>query len=191
VKGRSGFFASAVAIAFALASADGASSCSDVPTHARIGIDAPNGSEAEFGPVADYLEHRCGTLDCHGQMDRNLRIYGCEGTRLDPETAPGCSPPPLGGGFTTPAEHTGTYRSLVGLEPSVMSQVVADHGLHPELLTFVRKARGLEAHKGGTLITPGDDQDVCITSWLAGKTDTTACGLALGYPMFPQDASLE
>ena len=72
-----------------------------------------------------------------------------------------------------------------------MSEVVASHGAHPELLTFVRKARGLEAHKGGALITPGDDQDVCITSWLSGQTDTTACANAFGYPNFPQDASVE
>ena len=55
----------------------------------------------------------------------------------------------------------------------------------------MRKARGLEAHKGGALITPGDAQDICITSWLAGNTDMTACGNALGYPMFPQDASVK
>ncbi len=190
MKGASRLFACAAALGCALACAGVASSCSDVPVNARVGIDAPSGSEAEFGPVADYLEHRCGMLDCHGQMDRNLRIYGCEGMRLDPKVAPGCTP--SGGGFTTPAEHTATYRSLVGLEPSLMSQVVADHGLHPELLTFIRKARGLDAHKGGAIVTPGDDQDVCMTSWLAGSTDTTACGLASGYPMFPlSDASLE
>lgn len=77
-----------------------------------------------------------------------------------------------------------------------MSEVYDGHGAHPELLTFVRKARGLEAHKGGTLITPGDDQDVCITSWLAGNTNMTACENAQGYPMFPvqgaaADASVE
>ena len=191
MNGRSHLIASAVAMAWTLASAGAASSCSDVPIDARTGIDAPSGSETEFGPVADYLEHRCGTLDCHGQRDRSLRIYGCEGMRVDPNAAPGCTPPPLGGGFTTPTEHAATYGSLVGLQPNVMSQVVADHGLHPERLTFVRKARGLEAHKGGTLITPGDEQDVCITSWLAGDTDTTACGLALSYPMFAKDASFE
>jgi hypothetical protein len=165
-------------------------SCSDVSADARIGIEAPNGSEAEFGIVGDYLDHRCGSLDCHGQVGRNLRIWGCEGMRLDPHAVPICSVP-QGGSATTPAEHQATYRSLVGLEPTVMSQVVADHGAHPELLTFVRKARGLEAHKGGTLITPGDPQDVCITSWLAGQTDQTACANALGYPMFPQDAAVE
>jgi hypothetical protein len=56
----------------------------------------------------------------------------------------------------------------------------------------VRKARGTEAHKGGQLITPGDDQDKCITSWLAGATDTTSCVNAFGMPQFPTpDASTE
>jgi hypothetical protein len=180
-------FASAAAVAAVLASA---ASCSSVPSDARIGIDAPSGSEEEFGIVADYLDHRCGSLDCHGQVGRNLRVWGCEGMRLDPDAVPICSVP-LGGSATTPAEHQATYRSLVGLEPTVMSEVVAGHAAHPELLTFVRKARGLEAHKGGVLITPGDDQDECIVSWLAGQTDTIACANALGYPMFPQDASAE
>jgi hypothetical protein len=184
------FLAFIIALAAALISAGVFWSCSAVPADARIGIDAPNGSEQEFGLlVGDYLEHRCGSLDCHGQMSRNLRIWGCEGMRLDPHALPICGP--LGGGVTTAAEHQATYRSLVGLEPTVMSAVVEGHGAHPELLTFVRKARGLEAHKGGTLITPGDDQDVCITSWLAGNTNADACNAAIGYPMFPQDASFE
>jgi hypothetical protein len=168
----------------------GAASCSGVQQH-TIGIDAPSGSEAEFGPVADYLEHRCGSLDCHGQPGRNLRIWGCEGMRLDPADIPSCNRL-LGGRPTTPDEHQSTYRSLVGLEPSVMSAVVQDHGQDPELLTFVRKARGTETHAGGQLITPGDPQDVCITSWLAGATDTTACVNAVAYPAFPMpDASTE
>jgi hypothetical protein len=73
-----------------------------------------------------------------------------------------------------------------------MSAVVAGHGENPDLLTFVRKARGLEPHKGGKLITLGDDQDQCITSWLAGSTDTIACTNALAYPLFVGlDASTE
>jgi hypothetical protein len=157
-------------------------SCSIAPSDSRIGIAAPD--ESQFPPVSDFLDHRCGTLDCHGQVGRNFRIWGCEGMRLDPNDVPYCNRN-QGGKSTTPAEYNATYRSLVGLEPTVMSQVIAGGGQDPELLTFVRKARGLESHKGGTLITPGDDQDNCITSWLAGKTDTTACTNALGYPMFP------
>jgi hypothetical protein len=42
------------------------------------------------------------------------------------------------------------------------------------------------------LIVPGDPQDVCITSWLAGKTDVTSCTPnAISYPKFPTDASTE
>jgi hypothetical protein len=69
----------------------------------------------------------------------------------------------------------------VGLEPSVMSYVVANHGSDPELLTFVRKARGEETHKGNQLIVPGDVQDQCICSWLTGTTNQTACTAAIQY----------
>jgi hypothetical protein len=176
-------FAAALAAATAVA-------CSS-PQQQRIGIDAPDSSELGFGPVADYLDHRCGTLDCHGQMGRNLRIWGCNGMRLDPFGVPSCDRT-TGGTPSTAMEHQATFRSLVGLEPAVMTTVVRLHGQHPELLTFVRKARGTEAHKGGQLITPGDDQDTCITSWLANGTDLGACGNALGYPIFPTpDASTE
>jgi hypothetical protein len=185
MKGR-GWLSPGVGVAVLL----GIAACSSVQQQ-RIGIDAPSGSEAEFGTVADYLEHRCGSLDCHGQADRNLRIWGCEGMRLDPSDIPSCNRL-LGGRPTTTDEHQATYRSLVGLEPSVMTEVVQDHGQDPELLTFVRKAIGTEPHAGGQLITPGDAQDVCITSWLAGDTNTTACIAAVSNPAFPMpDASTE
>jgi hypothetical protein len=165
--------------------------CSGVQQR-QIGIDAPSGSEEEFGPVADYLEHRCGSLDCHGQVGRNLQIWGCQGMRLDPSDVPSCNRL-IGGNLTTPAEHQATYRSLVGLEPSVMTAVVQGHGQDPELLTFVRKACGIEAHAGGQLIPhcdmPGDDQYGCIASWLAGDTSEAMCIAALSYPAFP-DASV-
>jgi hypothetical protein len=150
-------------------------------------VDAPDGSATAFGPVADYLDHRCGTLDCHGQTARNLQIWSCDGMRLNPGDVPGCAKSP-----TTAAEHSATYRSLVGLEPEVMSTVVRDHGGDPELLTFVRKARGTETHKGGQLITPGDVQDTCIVSWLAGDTLVSACQQALAYPIFqPREGGAE
>ena len=156
-----------------------AASCS-FAEQGRIHIDAPDGSEAAFGPVADYLDQRCGTLDCHGSMSRDLRIWGCNGLRLSPSDIPDCATT-----RTTPAEHAATYRSLVGLEPEAMNEVMQGHGTQPELLTFVRKARGMETHKGGQLITPGDVQDVCIVSWLAGDTNVDACVQALRYPLFP------
>jgi hypothetical protein len=182
----------------------------------RIGIEAPPYSDDSFHPVADYLENRCGTLDCHGSSGRNLRMWGCEGLRLDPDASPAsCGTP------TTEAEYQATYRSLVALEPQVMTTVFAgcsaafaeggvDYPVgdpcHPELLTFIRKARGTEAHKGGQLICveppcpdgvpdpvpidgdagpPVDPQDVCLVSWLEGATDHHFCGLAFAIPNFP------
>lgn len=204
-------------------------SCSST-TNTRIGIDAPPFSDQSFGPIGDYLDHRCGSLDCHGQPGRNLRIWGCEGMRLDAGMIPVCNRTVPGGGRTTTAEHQATYRSLVGLEPQVMTEVYSgcsgqldDAGAaiyppatscHPELLTFVQKARGAQAHKGGQLIclTPpcppavpnpnyplmtangtvmADPQDVCIVSWLEGATDTMACNLAEAIPTYPMDASAE
>lgn len=158
--------------------------CSQAPGDARIGVIAPSGSEQAFGPVGDFLNHRCGSLDCHGEVTRNLRVWGCEGMRLSETDVSICSRA-KGGRRTSPEEHQATYRSLVGLEPAVMSAVVEGRGREPELLTFVRKARGLEAHKGGALVVPGDDQDVCMTSWLAGQTNLTACNGAFTDPNFP------
>lgn len=34
--------------------------------------------------VADALQPSCGTLDCHRQVTRNLRLFGARGLRLDP-----------------------------------------------------------------------------------------------------------
>jgi hypothetical protein len=168
--------AAAAALAFA--------ACAGAPSDARIGVLTP--PEDQFPPVGDLLVHRCGTLDCHGNAQRNLKIYGCEGLRLDPMATPGCRSMVAGGTNTTAAEYDATFRSLVGLEPTVMSNVVHQGGTNPELLTFVRKARGDEQHRGGVLITPGDNQDICITSWLAAEngrtTNTDACTQAIAPP---------
>ena len=161
-------------LVLALAGTIGALACSGPPTDTRIGIVEPD--RAQYDPVAKLLEHRCGSLDCHGSPYRNLQMWGCEGMRLDPDGAgliPRCRA--AGGRDTTTVENDASFRSLVGLEPQVMSTVVTGKGVHPELLTFVRKARGDEAHKGGALWKPGDAQDTCVTSWLAGTTNTQAC----------------
>jgi hypothetical protein len=129
------------------------------------------------------MDHRCGSLDCHGSAQRNLVMWGCDGLRLaSADAASGdCS------NGTTDDEYEASYRSLVGLEPAVMSDVVQDGGKNMDLLTFVRKARGEESHKGGVLITPGDSQDTCIALWLAGSAITDqayldACNMALSSP---------
>lgn len=150
--------------------------CSSPPFDGKIGVTLPAGDDANWHPVALYLDQRCGSLDCHGNAQRNLVIWGCAGLRSDATMYPNCSLPKE---KTTDDEYVKTYRSLVGLEPAVMSDVVAGNGADPELLTFIRKARGMESHKGNQLVVPGDAQDRCMTSWLTGATDADACACAL------------
>jgi hypothetical protein len=122
-----------------------------------------------FPYVAQAMEAHCGTLDCHGTVARNMRLYGNTGLRWAPTDQP-VNPP-----CTTSDEVDQDFDSVVGLEPEAMSTVVAQHGANPDLLTMVRKARGIESHKGGTVMSVGDDLDTCITSWLTGDTQTQSC----------------
>jgi hypothetical protein len=126
---------------------------------------------ASFPPVAQLLELRCGSIDCHGTPYRNLRIYGSTGLRFSPTDRP------LVPTCSTADEIAQDYLSVVGLEPETMSAVAA--GGDPSLLTMVRKARGTEAHKGGAIWTQGDDSDNCLVTWLHGQADSAACDRAV------------
>lgn len=130
----------------------------------------------DFSYVSEALGRSCGTLDCHGQGGRNMRVWNQYGMRASARDVPGGVP-------TTQTEYDWTYRSVVGLEPEVMSQVVEEGGKDPERLTMIRKARGTEKHKGKKLMNVGDALDVCITSWLASKVSVAACKQAA--PAFP------
>lgn len=159
-------FAAALAASLALAA------CSTPPDERFV---ARPPDRASFPPVAAFLVHRCGSLDCHGKPSRNLRLYGALGLRFS------SSGQPLTGA-TTDDENEQDYQSVVGLEPELISAVVAEGGARPERLTLVRKARGLESHKGNALVQAGDAQDLCFSSWLAGATNAKACADALLTP---------
>jgi hypothetical protein len=158
--------------------------CTIPPSGGTITLGAvPSETDAGWNPVADYLGHRCGDLDCHGETQRNFVVWSCYGLRADASDHPGCRMPMSHQVPTTASEYEKTYESLVGLEPVLTSEVVASGGQNPDLLTFVRKARGEENHKGGTLIdlttSVGVTQDQCITSWLGGSTNADACAAAI------------
>jgi hypothetical protein len=144
-----------------------ATSCSTADTQARVDPIGP--SAKDFGAVVLALDYRCGTLDCHGNSYRNLRIFGYGGLRLDPSHSPETPEIP------TPAEVAATYDGIVGLEPELMREVTQAQGAGAERLTFVRKGRGDEDHKGGQRIVPGDDADRCVMSWLRGAVDVATC----------------
>jgi hypothetical protein len=151
-----------------------AAGCTTPSSEARFVATPPD--RASFPPVAQMLVVTCGTLDCHGTVARNFKIYGNVGLRFAPADVPSALT------ATTSDEVDQTFASLVGLEPEILSEVVTSGGQAPERLTVVRKARGAEHHNPGAIVTTGDDRDVCLTSWLAGKVDTGACTRALDYP---------
>jgi hypothetical protein len=165
--------------AFALALALTAPACLDgeiVPTDAERAaaaaamppttMAAP--PRAGFEAVADALVATCGTLDCHGQTGRNLRLFGGHGLRLAKSDDPG-------GRATTAAEYQASYWSTIGLEPELLDEVVRDGGKQPDRLMIVRKARGEVKHKGGTLMQANDQLDRCLQLWLAGHPDSDIC----------------
>ena len=140
---------------------------------------APNSSATElrapvragFEDVADALQPSCGTMDCHGQGGRNLRLFGERGLRL----APGDNP---GEGETTAAEYEANYWSVVALEPEVMSSVLAAGAATPELLILLRKGRGTTRHKGGAQMPANGQLDQCVVGWLRGTIPAEACRTA-------------
>jgi hypothetical protein len=150
--------------------------------------------------VSLFLERRCGTLDCHGRPERPLRIYGARGLRLPND---GGLRPTQGG--TSNEEVVANYRSVVGLEPELMSRVVAAHAtgtcglegepedvLCPRRLLLISKPLGCNAttsigcngtapgieHKGGAVIAPNDEGYTCLVSWLEGAANGQACNNA-------------
>jgi len=131
-------------------------------------------SQADFPEVGNALELHCGTLDCHGQKGRNLRLYGYGGLRLSASQTPSGDP-------TTPQEIDASYASLVGLEPETISQVVSRR-LDPDQLSLVRKMRGIERHKGGQLVRQGDALDRCVVLWLTALFDPAPCADVVNAP---------
>lgn len=128
-----------------------------------------------FPLVADALQPSCGTLDCHGQPGRNLRLYGGRGLRLEPHGNPADE-------ATTEAEYQASYLSLTALEPEALDAVYVSGGLDPERLSLVRKARGTELHKGGVQMLPGDPLDRCLISWLSGRVRADSCTRVASTP---------
>ena len=159
-------------LSLALVMALFATACAGPPGDERGRILAP--SFASFNPIVfNVLAAHCGTLDCHGDSRRNFMIFGMNGMRLDAERHADAGDPD-----TTQAEYEATYQSLVWLEPERITQVTREHGSEPQRLTLVRKARGSEQHKGGAQLPPGSAGDRCLTTWLAGAPDDTACAAA-------------
>lgn len=156
--------------------------CSAPDPEARVKPTLPD--RAAFTAVAPVLVARCGSLDCHGSQNRNMRLYGLNGHRLGTtcDAPDGGTALPLtrpdSCGKSTQAEIDADYEAVVSVEPEIMSQVAAKKA-DPGMLTVVRKGRGNEHHKGGQRINPGDDADKCFLGWLRGTPDDASCTRAI------------
>jgi hypothetical protein len=127
--------------------------------------------------VSPALEIRCGTLDCHGSIYRNLRFFGKYGSRLSSKDATGLQD-------TTPDELQRNYESLVSLEPENLASIAAKHGQGFDKWMVVLKGTNAVFHKGGERMKKGDPTYTCLLSWVTGAADMNACTTA-AMPMAP------
>lgn len=129
--------------------------------------------------VSPVFEKHCGSLDCHGGIGRNLRIYSANGLRL-----PNDAGLHTGSGDTSDEERLANYQSILGLEPERTEEVLA--GADPYELLVLKKPLAIESHKGGQPIRRGDDSETCIVSWLRASDETpidlNACTRAAIFP---------
>ncbi|WP_394847222.1 hypothetical protein LZC95_07105 [Pendulispora brunnea] len=156
-------------------------SCAAPPDDTRLTVlkNKPDYGAFATGNVSYFLERRCGTLDCHGRIERPLRIYGQRGLRL-PNDA-GLTP---SSGETSEAEKTANYRSALGLEPEQLNRVMT--GENPAILLLISKPLSYDPdvpgtdkgvrHRGGPQIIQGQDGYNCLFNWLGGtfNDDTVA-----------------
>jgi hypothetical protein len=111
--------------------------------------------------VSEYMERRCGTLDCHGSPARPMRLYGQFGLRHPTEENVS------GGSPTTQLEREDNYGAVCGVEPEKTDEI--RHNGSASTLLVVTKARGTEGHKGGHVIVQNSPEDLCISGWLSGS----------------------
>ncbi len=172
----------ACALSFSLAFAGALlASCASIPDTTRVTtVLTPDyasfAGDATNAGVHTFLENRCGTLDCHGQVGRAFRLFSRYGLR------PGDSGLVTGGQPDTIEEIYSNYVSAVGLQPEELSRVVAGDDPPTDLL-LVTKPTAMETHKGGAVISVGDDAYTCLTSWLSERTaNAAACNAAAMVP---------
>ncbi len=142
----------------------------------------------DFPIVSQLLENKCGTLDCHGNDARPLRLYSQYGLRFPGDDQTGEIYSGNLAAPTTPEEIARNYFAVCGLEPEKMAYVQVEEADPEELaeeLTLVRKPRLTEKHKGGRIWDRGKVDDRCLVNWIAadyepGMMDKQDCNEALG-----------
>ena len=161
----------------------GLAACASTPDPSRTtNIYTPDTAFAQYAGgganvgVDGFIALRCGSLDCHGEIGRPLRLFSQSGLRIvdDAGNYPGGAP-------ETEEEQFANFTAAISIQPELTSKVFA--GLYdPHVLLLLRKPLQLERHKGGAVLQSGDDGDTCLTSWLNGAVNYTACANAAKIP---------
>lgn len=123
-----------------------------------------------FSVVSPSLERRCGSTKCHGRPAQAYRVMSSFGLRLDAEDKLGTPP-------TTEAEVDAHFESICLLEPALMARVLEGEA-EPAELMLLAKAKDEQKHKGKRIMKSGDNLDRCLSTWLSGDADKTACDSA-------------
>ncbi len=136
--------------------------CTDT-TRDPIGLNV--GDEIVLGTeVQPYLGLGCGSLDCHGDQGRALRIYAKFGLRESPDLRT------LAVSQSEVAANASALAALADGEPAN----------HLALLKGLATSEGGLAHIGGDIwantSAPGYQ---CVLAYLSGSANATACGEAL------------
>jgi hypothetical protein len=129
-----------------------------------------NGNNQEQGSVEGFLEVKCASLDCHGQVGRPLRLFSQNGLRLVDDAGA------VSGGTqaTSDSEKFANYTAAIGVQPELTSAVFAGFA-DPNQLLLLRKPLQAERHKGGQVIVNGDSGYKCLYGWLVGVMDFQSC----------------
>jgi hypothetical protein len=173
---RPGALRTALRAAALVTAVSAALGCATVDEDAVTTVDCPVADSTNFRPVSAVLEQRCGTLDCHGDAARPLRIYGQIGLRRpEPRDSKNLNPGEYEKYYsgdtaiaTTQAELNDNAAAVCGLEPELLQKLRDGSETDPGTLTFIRKARLEEKHKGGRIWSAGETPDQCMINWLTG-----------------------
>lgn len=155
----------------ALAGAALAAGCQDVGGTVPLGTRDPAIYAREVHAV---IEARCGTLDCHGDSRRPLRIYAETGLRLRDE---------LRGQPLTAEELGDNLRAIEAVDPGAAAE---EHLLVRKPLAV---AAGGQKHLGGELwATRTAAAPTCLVAFLSGRDDAAmaeACAAARAEVSLP------
>lgn len=147
---------------------------------------APDGESGELpdsksfieSGVSEFMERRCASIDCHGQMSRPLRLYSEWGLRLTVNDDGSRFT-----GLTTKEERLANYRSVVGLEPEALEACFRSKGAKADFQLLLKPLgadnQGIR-HKGGSVLRPsGDDPGwECLFGWASGDVSQAECAKA-------------